>query len=211
MVRRVGSALLILACLAQAEGSEEDSPCTELNVNYTRARHWATVWAGIWGGLAVGQGVLALTTSDPTQRGSWWVDASGSLLGLVPTLLLPPKRVADARNCATHVEAAPAQDDLLLRDRLLFYEKEESWVTGFAAHLFNALANMMVASVIEWGYGQTAFALASLGGGMALGEAMILTYPGDALRPEKKNEVAVGWEIHPYPRGFSASVTVTAP
>ena len=175
--------------------SETASIEKSLSDGRERTRLWANFWGTTWAVATAGQAAAAAITSDHGLKEDLWVGSAGSALGLIPTWIDSPRILSNPPLSQTEpcARLAEAQAELNLD------AQSDDEVTGFAAQVANVGVNLVIGAVLVQGFGHTASALISIGIGIPLGEAMILTHPRSAalLRESRMQPPQVAFALVP--------------
>lgn len=137
---------------------------------------WAYSWGALWATVTVGQGVLAVISPSHSDRVDFGVGAGAAAFGLIPTIIFPPRIIADER--ALRGFSADPCERLAMAEALLDESiKGEQANTGLTSHLGNVLFNVGIGMILGVGYGHWQAAGLSMLTGIPTGEIMIFTQP----------------------------------
>jgi hypothetical protein len=167
-----------------------------LEADDSHTRLWRDGWLLAFGAAAVGQGVVALASSDPRLRVPAIVGGAKSTLGFLSVLVGPAS--AHPRSAASDVrllpDRTPDERRAALRAaeaRLASAAEEErlrrSWVTLIGGALVN-----LAGAYVSWiGYKQYATGWIGLGLGLAVSQTQFHTQPTEALRADSRRRLDV--------------------
>jgi hypothetical protein len=151
-----------------------------------KARFWAWTWAGIYSALTVGNGILALTSSNPDDRTDAYIGTAASFIGLMVLVVLPLKVMGDQRWLERRLRKAPADEDTcrLLADaeRLLIRDADsQAFGKSPLVHAGNFGFNIAIALLLGVGFGHWNAAVITGLTGIAIGEIQTFTQPSDTI------------------------------
>jgi hypothetical protein len=149
-------------------------------------RVWAFAWTGLYSGLIV----YNLAQLDPHDRDNAinnGVGAGASMVGIFSIALIPPSIMGDQFWLERRLRhAAPGTDICALladAERLLVRDaKSAAFGKSALVHAGNFLFNIGVGLLLGVGFGHWSQAALQGLGGIAVGEAMILTQPAGVVR-----------------------------
>ena len=174
--------------------TDEEAVRELLGGNQPRARRWWWTWVGTFSAVTVGEGVLALTATDPDARASDLIGGASSLVGVVNLLVSPYPALHARKNLAG---IGSAEELTALFERTAAAERLQ---TGPLAHVGSFVVSAAPAAVVWLVYDRPEDAVVALVGGLALGEGQILTSPRHVQRAWRDRPAVEAWVV-PSPDG----------
>ncbi|HEY0710444.1 MAG TPA: hypothetical protein VGG33_26805 [Polyangia bacterium] len=147
--------------------------------------HRSRVWSWGWGlgltGLTVGN-LTMVPLVERDNRVDYYVGAGTSFVGILPLLILPLSAMGDARALATKRTSGTACNALLPEAETMLARSAQTQAEGRAwwNHLANVVLNGGAGLFLGLAYDHWTSGIITGLGGIAIGEAMILTQPVDS-------------------------------
>jgi hypothetical protein len=170
-------------------GSDVDSRYAEIVDALARgrpaARLWWIAWTTTYSTATVGQGVLAAVTHDRGTRIDSIVGAAESGIGAIGMLLAAPRtpmwasdelQAMDGSTLCARLRRLRRAEELLHKSA-----SEERQARSWYSQLIGDAINLAAPLVLWLGYGRHASGWYTLGPGVAVQQAQILTQPTDAI------------------------------
>jgi len=148
------------------------------------ADRWWTGWYVGFTALTVGQGAVAVATTDPGLRADMAVGAVGASLGVAPLGLFPfePRFAASDLAAEAGGTAGERRRKLAVAERLLAESADaEAFGRSWAVHLLGGGVSLGLGLVLAIAYDRLASGILNFVGGVALTELSIFTQPTDAI------------------------------
>ena len=162
-----------------------------LNHDAQNANFWRWSWVTIYAVGTAGQLALSPLWS-PESLPDLYVGAGASALAMLPLLVFPLHIGADGPAFDARVAAAaPADTCRLIADGEILMAQDaanEAAGVGWIMQVVNVTYNLVVASILGFGFKRYVPAVITGVGGLIIGEAMIFTQPthlNDALKQYK--------------------------
>ena len=206
------SALAADACTAEPNvDTRYDEILTVFERGQTASRWW---WYGFTSGYAaatLGQGVLAVVTTDRGTRIDSIVGAAESGIGVIGMFLATPRtpmwaagelRAMDNRTACARLRRLRRAEALLEKSA----DEQES-ARSWYAQVIGAGLNLAGAAVLWVGYQRYATGWYTLGAGVATQQVQILTQPTAALGAWNSYGAhrQATWSVTPFPGGVAVS------
>ena len=180
-------------------------------------RLWYWGWATFLGTVAVGQTVIAATTSNEGTKINAYVNVPASALGMVALLLAPPAAafgLEDIRRMPEDTEAQRAAKASALRSLFDRAVEHQRFYRSPLNHVVGLTVNAGLAALLYFGWKLGGRALLMLVGGTIQWELQIFTRPTDALdlasgrlAPGDAESSIRGLHVVPLPNGIALAGT----
>ena len=143
-------------------------------------RTWWTVWFVTYATLAVGQGAIAIATTDPGLRADMAVGAAFSPIGNLGLALFPIGFKSPVSRLTRYPERTQAERRYklsLLEHRLDETAREEALGRSWLSHVAGAAVSLASGLVLAIGYDRVESGAVNVVSGIAVAELQIWTQP----------------------------------
>ena len=175
-------------------------------------RLWYMGWATFLGTVAVGQTVIAATTSNEGSRINAYVNVPASTAGMLAVLLAPPAAafgVDDIRRMPEETEAQRAAKASVLHSLFDRAVEQQRFYRSPLNHVIGLSVNAGLAALLYFGWKLGGRALLMLVGGTIEWELQIFTRPTAALdlASGRSGSEIQGLHVVPLPNGIALAGT----
>jgi hypothetical protein len=186
-----------------------DAIVRALDAGEGSAKLWWWGWTGILGGIVVGEGTIALATSNPGTRADAVVGTVGSALG-VGAMFLSSRAGFTYRDRLARMDASTPEARLArLREAERILDataNDEELGQAWFVHVGGNAVTLAGTFVLWAGYHQYWGGWLNLVGGVLVSEAQILTHPRAAIRARRAYRDGT-LELSPPASGSASGIT----
>ncbi len=175
-------------------------------------RIWYWGWASFLGAVAVGQSIIAATTSNEGTRITAYVNIPASAAGMLAVLLVPPAAafgLEDIRRMPEETEAQRTAKASALHSLFDRSVEQQRFYRSPLNHVVGLTVNAGLAALLYFGWKLGARALLMLVGGTIEWELQIFTRPTAALdlASGRAESPIRGLHVVPLPNGLALAGT----
>ena len=172
------------------------------------AKYWQNGWAGFYTVSTVGNAAGAIATNDHDNRVNYTVNTVKSAMGMADRFLKP----LEARLGADEIRGMPSETRADKLEQLSRAEaqlrrnaKRADTRTSWKRHFWTTAVNL-VGGGITWAFGEGGAAATSTFGGIAVGQIVIWTEPGQPVKDlaeyqrrfvDKRGSQKIDWHVRP--------------